>query len=159
MCIRDSSITDQIKLNKIASGFFASGLDFVRKITENKGSLLYMCGSNQFLFMNEDGSIEYSENFEPSAYKELNFYDSLSLAVDYVGAHGGWTSLSQNGCSPYLKSVDNVEILGCKGYNFVFGLEYDGVQVEYTEGNILSVKICGTQVIQYESCLLYTSVK
>lgn len=154
---REFSISDQARVNRIASGFFASGLDFVRKITENKGSLLYMCGSSQFLLMNEDGSIEYSENFESSGYKEQNFYDSLSTAIEYVSSHGGWTNLYQNGCRAYLKSVEKVELSGYKGYEFFFGLEYEGVPVEYTSGNILSVKVCGTQVVTYERNIILTS--
>ena len=154
---REFSISDQARVSKIASRFFASGLDFVRKITENKGSLLYTCGSTQFLLMDEDGSIEYNENFEPSIYKEETFYDSLSTAIDYVSAHGGWTNLYQNGCSAYLKSAEKIELSGCKGYHFFFGLEYDGVPVEYTNGNVLSVKVCGAQVIAYERNIILTS--
>ena len=61
---QEFSISDQAKANRIASGFFASGLDFVRKITENKGSLLYMYGSSQSLIMEENGKNPYA--FYPS---------------------------------------------------------------------------------------------
>lgn len=154
---REFSISDQNGVSKIASGFFASGLDFVRKITENKGSILYMYGSSQSLLMNEDGSMEYNENFEASLYKEQGFYDSLEIAIEYVGAHGGWKNLYKNGSSSYLKSAQPIDTSGYRGYSFTFGMEYNGIAVEYTKGDILTVSVCGAQVISYQRDVALTS--
>ena len=154
---QEFSISDQAKANRIASGFFASGLDFVRKITENKGSLLYMYGSSQSLIMEENGKIKYSENFDPSVYNQRGFYDSLEKAVEYVSSHGKWNSLYSNGCRPYLKAADRILNSGGSGYHFVFGLENNGVSIEYTEGEILSVDVCGQQVTAYERDIVIMS--
>ena len=124
---KEFSISDQAQANKIAAGFFASGLDFVRKITENKGSLLYMYGSSQSLIMEGNGTMRYSETFDPSIYRQLGFYDSLENAVEYVSTHGKWESLYRNGCQPYLKMAYPITNSQNSGYHFVFGMKKDGV--------------------------------
>ena len=123
---KEFSISDQTQANEIASGFFASGLDFVRKITENKGSLLYMYGSSQSLIMEGSGKIRYSETFDPSSYRQLGFYDSLENAVEYVSTHGEWENFYRDGFRPYLKSADTVVNAQSTGYHFVFGMKKDG---------------------------------
>ena len=46
---------------------------------------------------------------------------------------------------------------GGSGYHFVFGLENNGVSIEYTEGEILSVDVCGQQVTAYERDIVIMS--
>lgn len=154
---QEFSISDQEKADRIASEFFASGLDFVRKITENKGTLLYMYGSSQSLILEEDGKLVYNENFNSSSYSQQGFYDSLTTAIEYISLYGGWDNLYLNGCRPYLKSADIVVHSGGSGYYFIFGLENGGKTVEYTEGNIVAVEVCGRQVTSYERDIIIIS--
>ena len=50
------------KINTMAEGFFGGNFDFVRKITEENGTVIYMYGYGQnVLIINTDGSIEYKE--------------------------------------------------------------------------------------------------
>lgn len=147
---KEFSISDQAQANKIAAGFFASGLDFVRKITENKGSLLYMYGSSQSLIMEGNGTMRYSETFDPSIYRQLGFYDSLENAVEYVSTHGKWESLYRNGCQPYLKMAYPITNSQNSGYHFVFGMKKDGVTIEYSEGDIISADVFGDQITSYQ---------
>lgn len=154
---KEFSIGDQTEISQIASAFFASGLDFVRKITENKGSILYMYGSSQSLLMEEDGSLKYDEKLGNYSYQTSDFYGSLEAVIDYVGRHGGWENLYQSGMKPYLKAAEPVESSDCKGYRFEFGLEYDGVDVEYTGGVILSAEVYGSQITSYQRDILIVS--
>ena len=62
-----------------------------------------------------------------------------------MSSHGKWNSLYSNGCRPYLKAADRILNSGGSGYHFVFGLENNGVSIEYTEGEILSVDVCGSK--------------
>ena len=151
---KEFSIDDEEELSRTASGFFSSGLDFVRKITENKGAVLYMYGTSQSLIINEDGSLEYSENIENYQHGPADFYDSLDTVIEYVANHGGWDNLYRNGYQPYLKDAFPVTSGEYEGYHFEFGLEYDGVEVEYTEGAILSADVYGSQVTSYRRDIL-----
>ena len=74
-----------------------------------------------------------------------------------MSSHGKWNSLYSNGCRPYLKAADRILNSGGSGYHFVFGLENNGVSIEYTEGEILSVDVCGQQVTAYERDIVIMS--
>lgn len=152
--IKEFSISDEEELSRTASGFFSSGLDFVRKITENKGSVLYMYGTSQSLIINEDGRLEYSENIENYQYGSADFYDSLDTAIEYVANHGGWDNMYRNGYHPYLKEAFIITSGENEGYHFEFGLEYNGVEVEYTDGTILSADVYGSQITSYKRDIL-----
>lgn len=151
---REFSIENEEELSRTASGFFSSGLDFVRKITENKGAVLYMYGTSQSLIINEDGSLEYSENVENYPHVSSDFYGSLDTATEYIATHGGWENIYGSGYVPYLKDAHTITNGENTGYHFEFGLEYDGAEVQYTEGELLSADVYGSQVTSYRRDLL-----
>ena len=151
---KEFSISDEEELSRTASGFFSSGLDFVRKITENKGSVLYMYGTIQSLIINEDGRLEYSENVENYPHVSSDFYGSLDTATEYIATHGGWENIYGSGYVPYLKDAHTITNGESTGYHFEFGLEYDGAEVQYTEGELLSADVYGSQVTSYRRDLL-----
>ena len=73
-CESEFSISDLYAVRRYEEMFFSSGLDFVRKITENKGSLLYNYGYNQkVLILDESGKITYTEEPNSSQYSEITF--------------------------------------------------------------------------------------
>ncbi len=154
------SIGDVSRVRHIEQMFFSSGLDFVRKITENKGSLLYMYGySQKVLLINEDGSISYSEELDSTKYGETGFYDALSTAIEYIGTHGGWRDLYENGMVPYLKEVERVSKEDGKynGYNFKFGFTLNGINIECSTDNMLCIEVYGSQVTKYNRDVIIVS--
>ncbi|MCI8284526.1 MAG: hypothetical protein HFE90_04555 [Firmicutes bacterium] len=158
-CEKEFSINNANAVRKIEQAFFSSGLDFVRKITQNKGSLLYMYGySQKVLFINEDGSINYTEELDPAQYSETGFYDALLVTTEYVKNHGGWADLYKNGMSPCLTEVKRIAQQGkYTGYSFKFGLMLNGTQVEYSGGSMLSVEVYGSQVTRYDRDIIIIS--
>lgn len=147
------SINNRDDVVEMENTFFSDGMDFVRRITENKGSLIYIFGyKEKVLTLNENGGITYTEEFDRTAYRERNLYESIELAIDYVSHHGGWKIISSAGGDPYLKSISRINEGDGKysGYRLIFGMKMKGVPLEYNEGNIISVDVCGTQVIAYE---------
>ena len=149
---QEFDISNERSLNKIEQAFYPSGLDFVRKITENKGSVLYTYGySQQVLLLDEYGSLSYSEALDQSGYEEKGFYDALAVAVEYIKNHGGWSVIYKDGKTPYIYDVDRTSEEDGKysGYTFDFGVILDGAPVEYGADGMLSVTVYGSQVTGY----------
>ncbi len=148
------SIADQQNINNIASGFFTSGLDFVRKITENKGSVMYTYGGNQMLIIDEHGGLSYSESLNSSDDTDYDMYHALRTAIEFVAEHGGWDELNENGLVPYLKSAEKVSQGKMNGYKYHFGILLDDIPVEYTKGNAIDITVYGEQVVLYKRNIL-----
>ncbi len=153
------SIGDSSDVADMESLFFSGGMDFVRRITENKGSLMYVQGySEKVLQLSETGRISYREEFDQSGYEEQNLYESISDAVQYVSRHGGWREIVSGGMEPYLARVEKIrhENGNYSGYNIVFGVKIDGIPVEYDTGDPITVKLLGSQVVAYERDIVLT---
>jgi regulatory protein YycH of two-component signal transduction system YycFG len=140
------------KIIKFAQSFFGEGFDFVRKITENNGTTIYMYGyGEKILNINKNGTIEYKEETDNATYKPLKYFDSLSLALQFISLHGGWDNLMSNDIAPYLKKASSFETEGKKGYVFTFGMTIKGNPVYYSGGNeLLSVTILGDRIVNYK---------
>jgi len=137
------------KINAMAEGFFGGNFDFVRKITEENGTIIYMYGYGQnVLIVNTDGSIEYKE--EPTGgSSEQGFSGELETAVNYVAAHGSWESLDRARLTPYLKDVIR-DPDKKKGYRFIFGMEVNGSRLFYETGDPIVVDVTSGQVTYYK---------
>lgn len=137
------------KINKIAEDFFGGNFDFVRKITEDNGTVIYMYGYGQnVLIVNTDGSIEYKEE-QIMDNAEQSYLEALETAVDFVARHGSWESLEGAKLTPYLKDV----ILNPnkkKGYRFIFGMEVNGSRLYYEEGYPIITDVISGQVTYYK---------
>ncbi|MCR4601095.1 MAG: hypothetical protein K5767_05075 [Clostridia bacterium] len=153
------SIEDSSDVEYMENLFFSGGMDFVRRITENRGSLMYVQGySEKVLQLSAGGRISYREEFDQSGYEEQNLYESISDAVQYVSNHGGWREIVSGGMEPYLARVEKIkaETGNYTGYNVVFGLKMDGIPVEYGSGDPISVRLLGSQVVSYEREIVLT---
>lgn len=152
-CRSEFSITSDSEIRKYEQMFFPLGLDFVRKITENKGSLLYTYGYNQkVLLLDETGRISYTEELDPANYSDIGFYDGLSEAVEYVKEHGGWSQMTGDKMVPYLSNVVRVKSSDGKyvGYRYEFSVKLKGIPIFFNSGSMLSVEIYGSQVTSYQ---------
>lgn len=161
-CKSEFSITDSSEIRKYEQMFFSSGLDFVRKITENKGSLIYTYGYNQKkLVLDETGRISYSEELDSAHYSDIGFYEGLEEAVDYVKSHGGWSPMMSEKSVPYLSHVSRITSDDGKynGYRYEFSIKLKGVPVSFTSGSMLGIEVYGSQVTSYERDIVALSQK
>lgn len=137
------------KIASMAEQYFGGNFDFVRKITEENGTIIYMYGYGQtVLIVNTDGSIEYKEE-QTGTSAGQSFSDALETAVKFVGDHGAWESTGKSRLTPYLKDVIRDPNKG-KGYRFVFGLEVNGTRLFYEKGAPVIVDVTSGQVTYYK---------
>lgn len=138
--------------------FFPSGLDFVRKISRNRGTLLYMYGySEKVLQLNQNGSVHYSEELDLSRYQNIDFMEALSTVTSYVTDHGGWQDIYGHDLIPCIDSWEPIVSGedGYVGYRFCFGLWYGSHALVYTSDEILEIDVYGEQITSYYRYLVY----
>ena len=137
------------KINYLAEKFFGENFDFVRKMKESDGTLIYMYGyGQQVLIANTDGSFEYKEE-QTNDSPDQGFYDSLQTAIQFISSHGDWQALDGTPIHPYLKNViekPNEK----KGYEFILGLETNGRPIYYEKGNPFVIDVANGQVIYFK---------
>ena len=137
------------KISALAEQFFGGNFDFVRTITEESGTVIYMYGYGQQVFIvNTNGSIEYKEE-QLGGRTEQSFSAALETAVKFVASHGSWESLEGDGLTPYLRDVVPDPGKG-KGYRFIFGMEVNGNRLFYEDGDPIVVDVISGQVTYYK---------
>ncbi|MDD4122012.1 MAG: hypothetical protein PHE94_03855 [Eubacteriales bacterium] len=137
------------KIDTIAENFFGGNLDFVREITEDSGTVIYMYGYGKtVLIVNTDGSIEYKEE-QINDDVEQSFLGALETAVIFIANHGSWDSLNGAKLTPYLKDV-SVNPNNKKGFRFTFGMEANGNRLYYEAGESMVIDVTGGQVTYYK---------
>lgn len=137
------------KISALAERFFGGNFDFVRRLKEESGTVIYMYGYGQnVLIVNTDGSIEYKE--EPLGGRtEQSFTGALETALSFVASHGSWESREGTEIPLYLKDVVPLSSKG-KGYRFIFGMEVNGNRLYYEHGDPIVVDVTYGQVTYYK---------
>lgn len=137
------------KISALAEQFFGGNFDFVRKITEESGNVIYMYGYGQnVLIVNTDGSIEYKEE-QMGGRMEQSFTGALETAVNFVASHGSQEAREGTGAPLYLKEAVPLSGKG-KGFRFIFGMEVNGNRLYYEDGNPIIVEVIYGQVTYYK---------
>ncbi len=150
---QDVDVNEQDKISQLAQAFFGTNFDFVRRIKEDEGTIIYMYGYGQtVLLINTDGTIEYKED-QTLNNTGQSFTDALSAAVQFVASHGSWKSTNGTKLEPYLESVV-FDPDKKKGYTFTFGLKIRDKRLYYEDGNPLEVTVTEGQVTKYKRKLV-----
>ena len=137
------------KIRALAESFFGSSFDFIRKITESDGSVVYLYGYGQKLFtLDQSGILEYKEDLAPAADEEQDFFASLDLALQYLSFHGPALGEDQ-ALQLTLHKSTSIERGGNRGYRFVFGATLQGEKIFYASGSPLIIEIIGKQVVYF----------
>lgn len=136
---------------RIAEKFFGENLDFIRKITEDNGTIIYMYGLGQkILTLDPQGIVEYTEEINNDT-TELPYYQALTLATQFVANHGNWMTIDGNEIDPYLEcSTKIVDRSKKSGYRFAFGLKQNGYSLFNNNGPQMIVELIGNQIVYYK---------
>lgn len=147
---QDSYMHQVDKINEMAESFFGESFDFVRKITEDNGTIIYMYGYGQkVLIVNTDGSFEYKEELISESSAQLKYFDALDIALKFVSTHGSWESLDGVKVTPYIKDVD-IDSSKKGSIKFTFGMDVNGVPLFYENGESIIVEVTLGQVTYYK---------
>lgn len=109
------------QVDEIADIFFDKDLDYVRKIVENNGSIIYVY-DQQTLKIYENGLIEFFSSIDEPV-NERNLYTSLNTAIEFIYKHMGFPKGS------YISDIKEIEYDNNKGYSFIFTYSINGIPV------------------------------
>ncbi|EOD00186.1 two-component system activity regulator YycH [Caldisalinibacter kiritimatiensis] len=140
------NVKNEAQIEQIAKEFFGKDLDYVRKIEEDNGSVIYVYNNEQVLKIFNDGIISYFNSLEHTVV-ERNLYISLKTAVDFISSHIGWPD------DVYLSSIDQITSDGSKGYRIVFNYRIGGNPVILDNGKIehpIVVEVFNDQIKTYK---------
>lgn len=132
-----------------AQTFFGESFDFVRRIEETKGAVIYMYGyGEKILTVNADGSSEYKEK-EGLGGTQPGYFGSLDLALQFIASHGGFAPEGSAALTPYVEKAVPLERERRRGFRFVFGAEINGTRIRLQERDWIVVEVIGDQVVFY----------
>ena len=124
-----------------AKAFFGNTFDFVRKIEEAGGKVIYMYGYGETtLILAEDGSIEYKTG--TTGRQTLNYFEALDTAIKFMDSH---EPVSTSGAIlPGVRlEKSKIDNSGYKTYRFEFSQMIDGEEIFFEEGPAMIVEVSG----------------
>lgn len=114
--------TDNIEeIRSIAEIFFKQGIDYIREIVEDNGSIIYVY-NQKVLKINQNGLLEYFSPLE-GLVKERNLYISLNTASEFLSNHIGVPK------DLYLSNIEEIESEENFGYRLTFKYRIRGIPV------------------------------
>ncbi|QIB67907.1 hypothetical protein Ami103574_00655 [Aminipila butyrica] len=151
----DMAAAEKDTIESLAQFYFGETLDFIRKLEESNGKIIYMYGYGQkVLVINPvEGSIEYKEEIKSAGSEPQSFFQSLDTALGYIGAHGGFKTDSGETINPYLKSAMSIDDKK-NSYRFVFSFKIEKNKVFYQENLPVIIEVQDGQVSYYRRELL-----
>ena len=152
-CFPEFDRSDEAAIKGFAQKFFGQSFDFVRRIEESNGTLIYMYGYGQKVLTFSQGSVEYKESVDGSGVKQT-YFESLKTVLQFVASHGGWELPDNTGISPNLQYSEAIKKDKMDGYRFVFGAKTAGEDVFYDKGSCITVEIINGQITYYKRDLI-----
>ena len=146
---REFSPEDSSNIPNIAKRFFGNNLDFVRRLKEESGTVIYMYGyGKKVLIANIDGTIEYKEETTGKNISS-NFQDSLQAAMRFISSHGGFETVNGQPLDIMLK---NAKIPDEKGQRYVFDFEIQigNIPLYDQNGPGIHIEVINNEVAIYQ---------
>ncbi|PKM84717.1 MAG: hypothetical protein CVU86_06125 [Firmicutes bacterium HGW-Firmicutes-11] len=140
----------ELEIRAFAQTFFGVSFDFVRRIEESKGAVIYMYGyGEKILTINVNGEVEYKERDGAASTGQQDYFSTLSKALQFIGTHGGFEQEGDAGISPFVTSALPIERNRVRGYRFTFGVEINGISASLKDGELIVVEVLGDQITYY----------
>lgn len=137
------------KPSAVVKGFFSGNFDFVRRIEEENGTVIYMYGYGKIVVIaHNDGVLEFKTDDDRTAV-QLKYLEAFEKANTFMAAHGAFESTGGIPLSPYVKDVI-IDPEGKKGFRFVFGVGTPLGRIYYQSGSPVIVDVIGGRVAYYK---------
>lgn len=148
---RDLERASEKKQDEIAERYFGNSFDFVRKVRENDGTVVYMYGYGK-IRLTLDASKHYLEyKKEPELNTSATLIESLSAALKFIGQKHCFESI--DGEVLKLRLYDIYQISGEQtqdskksGYRFEFASMQEGYDIFYKTKPSFAIEVINGQV-------------
>lgn len=133
--------------NDMARSFFSGTFDFVRRIQEENGRVIFIYGyGEKTLTIDIDGSVSYKADVEGTL--KPGYFDALKLALATISQQGGFATADGSEFVPYILSSGILK--SGNGYSFEFGALVNGEKSYYYSGCPLRIVVENGQVSRFE---------
>lgn len=139
-------IYDYEYINKIARDYYKEDYDYVRKLEESSGNIIYVYNNEKVLKINQDGLLDFYDAVEETA-SDSDVHTSLVEALEFTNNFLGFPE------SLYLTDVENIQREGRFGYRFSFSynvMDKPIIFSQFREKKALEIEVFGNKVISYE---------
>jgi len=142
------------RVNDIVRSFFSDHFDFVRRIAEQNGTVIYMYGFGRVVVVaHNNGILEFKREDDDRPAAPLRYLEAFERANSFIAAHGGFSPIDGMPLTPYIKEVI-IDPEGKRGYRFVFGVKAEGARVYYQNGAPMEVDVIGDRVTSFKRQLI-----
>lgn len=139
-------ISDYEYINKIARDYYKQDYDYVRKLEESSGNIIYVYNNEKVLKINQDGLLDFYDAVEETA-NDSDVHTSLVKALEFTNNFLGFPE------SLYLTDVENIQKEGNFGYKFSFSynvMDKPIIFSQFRQKKALEIEVFGNKVISYE---------
>ena len=144
------------RVNDIVRSFFSDSFDFVRRIADENGTVIYMYGYGRIVVVaHNNGVLEYMREEDGRAVQP-RYLEAFETANAFIAAHGGFSAISGMTFEPYIKEVI-VNPEDKRGYRFIFGIKASGGRVYYQTGAPMIVDVLDGRVSYFKRQLINIS--
>lgn len=147
-CFPEFDRSDEAAIKEFSQKFFGQSFDFVRRIEESNGTLIYMYGYGQKVLTFANGNVEYKESTDTEGSRQT-YFQALKTVLQFVSSHGGWEPFEKTDLSPSLRYSEAIEKDKMSGFRFVFGIKTSGEDLYYDNGDCITIEIINGQVTNY----------
>ncbi|WP_425448743.1 hypothetical protein [Dethiothermospora halolimnae] len=113
------------EVNNIARKFYDRELDYIRKIEEDNGTIIFLHKGKTLKIYN-NGVLEYFNSLDDTVI-ERDLYKSFNSALRFISNHMGFPQ------NVYLSSIEEIEVDRNQGYKFLFEYNIKGLPVKFNE--------------------------
>lgn len=139
------------KINNLAETFYGKNFDFIRRLTESQGTMIFMYGYGQkVLIAGIDGTLEYKEEASDDT-GEQSFFGAMDTALKFVASHGSWyiDEGAKEDPQVILKSA-TLQKDKMKTYRFAFDIALGDHPICIQNGYAVVIEVTGNQVTYYK---------
>lgn len=140
------------KINDLAETFYGKNFDFIRRLTESQGTMIFMYGYGQkVLIAGTDGTLEYKEEASDDS-SDQSFFGAMDTALRFVASHGSWyiDESSKEDPQIILKSAALLQKDKSKTYRFAFDMAIGDHPICIQKGYAVVIEVTGSQVTYYK---------
>lgn len=139
-------VFDTVAINKIAKDYFKNYYEYVRKVVEVSGNLVYMYRNEKVLKINAEGQLDfYDSNMEFNNNQDV--HKSLITALNFTDDFLGFPK------DGYMSNVESIQTEGNYGYRFTFSYKILDRPILFSrvrENAALQIDVIGNSVVSYK---------
>jgi hypothetical protein len=137
-------------VTEIVKSFFEGNFDFVRRIEEANGTVMYMYGYGQIVvIVHHTGILEFRRINNNQNTVALGYLEAFQIANEFIAAHGGFTTINGVAFAPFIREVEVNPVPGQSGFRFTFGVKPGEGRIFYQRGETMIVDVVNGAVSHY----------